>query len=83
MSEWQPIETAPKDGQFILLYGDCDGDGCAYFVGSYAPSGERGPFGRFVWKEQSGASIVAERAVTHWMPLPARPHARSAEPGET
>lgn len=72
MSEWQDISTAPKD-KFILLFAAEDDDGCKMFVGSYAPTGETGPFGQFKWREQSGASIWAERSITHWMPLPTPP----------
>lgn len=71
--EWQPIHTAPRDGRCVLLFASIDDDGENMFVGSFVAPTESGPFGEFIWKEQSGASITAERVVTHWMPLPEPP----------
>ena len=61
MSEWQPIETAPKDGTSILAI---DEDGF-YFVVEYA--GVLEPYGH-QWTD--GGTLLEP---THWMPLPAPP----------
>lgn len=77
---WHPIETAPMDGTNILLFADHKDDGSNQFVGHWHPTeGEHGPYGRFTWREQSGASIVAEEIVTHWMALPPPPRAEGDE----
>jgi hypothetical protein len=67
VSEWQPIESAPKDGTKVLLFGESDGMGCIS-VGWYEdisqaanPDDEQG-----YW-----CSDLATE--THWMPLPAPP----------
>ena len=60
MSEWQPIETAPKDGCLYLL---CTDTG-VMFVGKYRKHLE-------MWVCQDGAERY--RTVTHWMPLPEPP----------
>ena len=54
---WQPIETAPKDGTYILL---AESKTKEVFEGSY--------FGGF-WFNSGGDCVYA----THWMPLPAPP----------
>lgn len=57
---WQPIETAPKDGSRVLLFGKERGflDARA-FVGAWLNERWMGP------------QIVA--IPTHWMPLPTPP----------
>jgi hypothetical protein len=66
--QWQPIETAPKDGRKLLLWwagmsrvGRCAGVGASRDGGDWwqVPSLECAPTGR----------------PTHWMPLPAAPGA--------
>lgn len=37
MINWQPIETAPKDGEAILLYHGSCGVFCAYWVDGHQP----------------------------------------------
>lgn len=72
MSEWQPIETAPKDGTRVLAYWpDCYGNGSACAVESWF-----GPWGKgnadqtwqspFEWAD-------GHNDPTHWMPLPPPP----------
>lgn len=73
---WQPIETAPKDGTWILLCKATDADGKPI-------TGES--FGLFVqraaWWEVDGwvdyCAMVRDPNVffnpTHWMPLPEPP----------
>lgn len=72
MSDWQPIETAPKDGTCILVWSAEPGYECVELV-SWA---EDEPFGTAkTWATQSegpGYSHEVE-SVTHWMPLPAPP----------
>lgn len=73
--DWQPIETAPKDGTIMLLYPlntsdkrSNNGIGMGYW---YRPHPDA--------KSQKGMWIthfsVGSRRITHWMPLPAPPGA--------
>ena len=69
MSEWQPIETAPKDGTVILM-----ADGLTMFCGIWLKSA-RG------WVDgcrDADGELVAWNA-THWMPLPAPPKQDNAQ----
>jgi hypothetical protein len=65
-SQWQPIETAPKDGTEILL-----GHSEAVFSGWWSKNTDEGEG----WT--SGQTNIYEDYVaypaTHWMPLPAPP----------
>ena len=57
--EWQPIETAPKDGTDILFFGSRNG----VWFGRYNPA----PKGWCLGLPTDGESP------THWMPLPDPP----------
>ena len=59
--EWQPIETAPKDGRLILAWEEQDMTYRLIFWGS--SEWRYGPFG-------------VECSPTHWMPLPDPPPKR-------
>ena len=60
-SEWQPIETAPKDGTRVLLFSRDSGQ----FVGRY---------GNGVWIVASfHDSVACASWVTHWKPLGPNP----------
>lgn len=70
MSEWQPIETAPKDGTAILLWGYADGifigwwfDTKTYEFGVLKRASEGWSGG---WKMALGSAPKP----THWQPLP-------------
>jgi hypothetical protein len=65
MSEWQPIETAPKDGTAILGYWGHNptNDPSAYAVTKW--------YGGFWVSVDDDDDEYA--APTHWMPLPPRP----------
>lgn len=65
--KWQPIETAPRDESWVILYGDYMGEPRAVlgfwgygedWFDSEAASGSLTAFG---WRP------------THWMPLPSPP----------
>jgi hypothetical protein len=69
MIEWQPIETAPKDGTDIMLFEPSYGCVIAYW--GIAPAGTDDT-------EQWLESYIDERLFksqppTHWMPLPKSP----------
>ena len=68
MSEWQPIDTAPKDGTEILLGGLYAKKKWTQSVGSRV--GE-------YWMSNDGGdpewSSILFFKPTHWMPLPAPP----------
>lgn len=57
--QWQPIETAPKDGRHVILY--CD----YYGVGRCAWESWRG-----VWRSDDPNHGIGFPQPTHWMPLP-------------
>lgn len=56
--EWQPIETAPKDGTWIMAHDPEMNEPCRRMF--YCPSG---------WKDSDYDSIC-KNTPTHWMPLP-------------
>lgn len=83
MSEWQPIETAPKDGTQILLY-------CNYYSSSNIEIGsfrnddndkegeEKGWFDNS-YDDFSCGYASTPLAPTHWMPLPDPPQLDEAD----
>lgn len=80
MSEWQPIETAPRDGTPILL---SNGRSCVHLAW-YRDSDEPYPWFLvdnfdFVTGEDCVDRIELNSAMeswaTHWMPIPAAPSA--------
>lgn len=69
MADWQPIETAPKDGtNFLAIGGIYHG---LPFVARWEPSF----YSDQPWKLPLSASRVYEHCLTHWMPLPEPPEA--------
>jgi hypothetical protein len=68
MSDWRPIETAPKD-ELIVLAAWCVPSAAALRNGS-VPSWTFGA-GRYLWGEQ-WSGILGLRA-DYWMPLPPPP----------
>ncbi len=73
---WQPIETAPKDGRLILI---AERDGRVQ-IAKWA----REPWGTnsdwYVQLTSSGADTYPTVDVTHWAPLLAPPHAVRHDP---
>ena len=72
MTKWQPIETAPRDGQAALV---TDGKLRAIAIPPNSAS--------MIWVNASAKHKPAEirlpdvpemGALTHWMPLPEPPH---------
>lgn len=77
---WQTIESAPKDGTFILLHcPDGQLESGAVTIGAYWKELERennGRFSRGRWDRWLGmdADLSSSRCEpTHWMPLPSPP----------
>lgn len=70
MTEWQPIETAPKDGNRIL--GFTSMGIIEIYWGGY-----------FEWSQdvigtECGGDICFEGNISHWMPLPPPPKNQQA-----
>jgi hypothetical protein len=63
VSEWQPIETAPKDGTRILIFGARECYGGDYISLAYWDHWWRGDYDEPVYVDEP----------THWMPLPPPP----------
>ena len=82
--DWQPIETAPRDGTKILIWDDGD-TGFGWVVGRYelrdgwAPIGSTTDMmkvGRIGWHVAAQHSLGLYQLIknpAHWMPLPAPP----------
>ena len=66
MSEWKPIDTAPKDGTRILAFWPDSGDG----VDNEAEA--RTWWENDRWENPWGSSLY-DPPPTHWMPLPPPP----------
>jgi hypothetical protein len=77
MSEWQPIDTAPKDGTQVLLYDPNLAD-----IDENDLDDRRIPTPQLVgWWRNKGWELVHYSAFrynpTHWMPLPDGPAERT------
>jgi Protein of unknown function (DUF551) len=73
MSDWQPIETAPKDKGFLLAY---NGDRKLYGLVCWWPGGGWNGEGCWGWNDESIAwSRQRGNQPTHWMSLPDPPKA--------
>lgn len=69
MSEWQPIETAPLDGTFVLVWAPDQKDKIP-FLAQYLPRFPGDVDGSWYgWGENMSLDV----GLTHWMPLPAAP----------
>jgi hypothetical protein len=76
--QWRPIETAPKDGTYIML-----ANHHGVWIGHYAPVADSGYVFDQPWrsvmlnhwhiKKKSSEQYAPP---THWMPLPAAPEAK-------
>lgn len=71
--KWQPIETAPKDGTWIMIYEPYGGGqnvDLTHWIASWGDYGhDEG------WIDQDDALVT--RNPTHWQPLPTPPEGQS------
>jgi len=72
VSEWQPIETVPKDGIFLVVGGEWHGE-----IYGHDPH-EKGPWivekrNDYMTLAATDAYTVEIRHPTHWMSLPPLP----------
>ena len=70
--EWQPIETAPRDGTEVLIYDH------GIYLARWSEQAELGHFETGpawqIWpSEDDEFYAVATTTATHWMPLPPSP----------
>lgn len=73
MSEWMPIETAPKDGQLIVVWAIEPGD-YGYTPDTTVVTVARWGYGG--WRPTRGGGRYDNGIQpTHWLPLPAPPTA--------
>jgi len=70
--KWQPIESAPKDGSFILLW---ERFSSSPFVGYWLKNGGWYPQTEFVLVIGDAylTDNISQSLITHWMPLPNPP----------
>ncbi len=78
-SGWRPIETAPRDGTFVLLHVPDGLENGEVTIGAYWKADERDAKGRFMkgnWDGWLGMDVDIRSSwcdPTHWQPLPAAP----------
>ena len=78
---WQPIETAPKDGRWLLVYcpdgsNSYNDDPPLFVTTAFFDSEWRGG----VWYHHYDDGVGHYLQPTHWMPLPEAPDDRSVTP---
>lgn len=70
MTDWRPIETAPKDGRSIVVFNPSRG-GCVadqrYLVVHWVG------WGGGIWEASTGMGKYDDYELSHWMPLPPPP----------
>ena len=69
--EWRTIDSAPKDGEFVLLYSPDAGDG-EPFIARWLPDPEF-PDGGAWWEKPDNYPFPVDADPSHWMPLPLAP----------
>jgi hypothetical protein len=69
MSEWQPIETAPKDGRRLILHWSTTG----YVDVRYWRPGQERWWGFPDSDPRYDPDLAIKNVPTHWMPLPKPP----------
>lgn len=86
MSEWRPIETAPRDGASVILGCNYDRHGKQRVTVAWWDDGvAAGVFGRWVEAkhfddyEDDWIPHYCEFRPSHWMPLPAPPEQEAEE----
>jgi len=73
MSEWHPIETAPRDGTVVLIYQPADeGDDIPAVIQVARYEATYFDPNIFQWREAEGEQYETY-SPTHWMPLPLPP----------
>ena len=83
MSDWQPIETAPRDGTYVLLAGgnckgdedDNDGRQVVAQWTNYLNCHTDTNYGKWQFAWYDGGYFGEYVKPTHWMPLPDPPQA--------
>lgn len=70
-NDWQPIETAPKDGEWVLLFSP-DSIEPQSFVGQWRD--DDNPWGGSWWSDYPDAAYPIDSDPSHWMPLPPSPN---------
>lgn len=76
MTGWQPIETAPRDGTYILaILGPNSGPHLQYHAGRMFVIRHEGMSRGYDmgWAVYPGYGGVSDHNFTHWMPLPPAP----------
>lgn len=82
--EWQPIETAPKDGRWVLLCGFDPDDDPVYgstnppAVVAFWREDDWGDEWAYCFWDSDWRSFVD--GPTHWMPLPEPPETKHTDP---
>ena len=81
--EWQPIETAPKDGRLFDVWCGDESDGLGVRFTDVLMRGDKSGFGYVIhlkdgvtWQyldARDEDSIFPHWTPTHWMPLPEPP----------
>lgn len=73
---WQPIDTAPKDGTIVLVYGLWAGEiggkdkTPGRYIANWVPSSD---YQGYHWLVDGTDAYAAWVKATHWMPLPEPP----------
>lgn len=79
MAEWQPIETAPKDGSHILVSCQYEGGERRSYVVVWVK-----PFkGDGYWGDTDEFDPMWHQRPSHWMPLPEPPLSLTGTPART
>ena len=74
---WQPVDTAPKDGTWVLLCGGSYCDECGgkadVMIARWEPGNRLYTEGWLVCAAEAGYSCFFYEDPTHWMPIPRPP----------